>query len=350
MKLNKLIILILIVFFKTETLLSNNDLFSVNNILVEKKGKVSNNALADKAIKKGFDQLISKILLENDKNKVLNLNFNSIKQLVSYYRTSNVSDENKNKSEELVSFSVTFDKNKIHNLFYERGISYSKISDKEIYVLPVLIKDNEIFIFNNNYFYEKWNNISKNDLVEFILYLENIEVIQKINKNKNTLINLNVNDLFKEYSKKNSALILIEDNETDNKKVYIKANIQNKTISKSLKIGSQNLETQKYYEKIITETKKELINLVKSRSLIDIRTPSFLITKFILNKKSSLVELKSRINNIDLIDSIYVQEFNKDYMKLRIKYLGKLENIINQLKKENVDLKLIKDNWIIKVL
>jgi hypothetical protein len=350
MKLNKLIILILIVFFKTETLLSNNDLFSVNNILVEKKGKVSNNALADKAIKKGFDQLISKILLENDKNKVLNLNFNSIKQLVSYYRTSNISGENKNKSEELVSFSVTFDKNKIHNLFYERGISYSKISDKEIYVLPVLIKDNEIFIFNNNYFYEKWNNISKNDLVEFILYLENIEVIQKINKNKNTLINLNVNDLFKEYSKKNSALILIEDNETDNKKVYIKANIQNKTISKSLKIRSQNLETQKYYEKIITETKKELINLVKSRSLIDIRTPSFLITKFILNKKSSLVELKSRINNIDLIDSIYVQEFNKDYMKLRIKYLGKLENIINQLKKENVDLKLIKDNWIIKVL
>tara|TARA_Y200000002_G_scaffold200794_1_gene165713 strand:- start:785 stop:1837 length:1053 start_codon:yes stop_codon:yes gene_type:complete len=350
MKLNKLIILILIVFFKTETLLSNNDLFSVNNILVEKKGKVSNNALADKAIKKGFDQLISKILLENDKNKVLNLNFNSIKQLVSYYRTSNVSDENKNKSEELVSFSVTFDKNKIHNLFYERGISYSEISDKEIYVLPVLIKDNEIFIFNNNYFYEKWNNISKNDLVEFILYLENIEVIQKINQNKNTLINLNVNDLFKEYSKKNSALILIEDNETDNKKVYIKANIQNKTISKSFNIRSQNLDTQKYYEKIINETKKELINLVKSRSLIDIRTPSFLITKFILNKKSSLVELKSRINSIDLIDSIYVQEFNKDYMKLRIKYLGKLENIINQLKKENVDLKLIKDNWIIKVL
>ena len=30
-------------------------------------------------------------------------------------------------------------------------------------------------------------------------------------------------------------------------------------------------------------------------------------------------------------------------MKLRIKYLGKLEKIINQLKKENIDLKLIDD-------
>ena len=113
---------------------------------------------------------------------------------------------------------------------------------------------------------------------------------------------------------------------------------------------SQNLDTQKYYEKIIVETKKELINLVKSRSLIDIRTPSFLITKLILNKKSTLVELRSRIKNIDLIDSIYVQELTKDYTRLRIKYLGKLENIINQLKNQNIDLKLIGDNWIIKVL
>ena len=38
------------------------------------------------------------------------------------------------------------------------------------------------------------------------------------------------------------------------------------------------------------------------------------------------------IKNIDSIENIYVQEFNKDYMSLRIKYLGKLDKIINQLK------------------
>ena len=35
-------------------------------------------------------------------------------------------------------------------------------------------------------------------------------------------------------------------------------------------------------------------------------------------------------------------------MNLRIKYLGKLEKIINQLKKENINLNLINDQWIIK--
>ena len=37
-------------------------------------------------------------------------------------------------------------------------------------------------------------------------------------------------------------------------------------------------------------------------------------------------------------------------MNLRIKYLGKLDKIINQLKREKIDLKLINDQWIIKVL
>ena len=55
--------------------------------------------------------------------------------------------------------------------------------------------------------------------------------------------------------------------------------------------------------------------------------------KLDLNKKSNLVELNLRIKNIDLIENVYVQDFNKDFMNLRIKYLGKLEKIINQLKK-----------------
>ena len=95
MKLHKQIILILIVFFKTETLFSENNLFNVNNIEIEKKDKITNNALADKAIKKGFDQLITKILLKDDINKLSDLQFSSIKQLVTYYQITNITEEKK---------------------------------------------------------------------------------------------------------------------------------------------------------------------------------------------------------------------------------------------------------------
>ncbi len=346
MKFYKLIIYILIVFFKTETVFSENNLFNVNNIQLEKKDKISQNALADQAIKRGFNQLIEKILLKGDINKLSDLSFPVIKKLVSYYQITDIPDEKKTK--EFVNFSVTFDKDKVHNLFYEKGILYSEISDKELYILPILIKNNEIFIFNNNFFYENWNKIDNDNLIEFVLPLENIEIIQKINTYKNNLIDLNLKDLFKEYPNKNSAIILVEDNNIE--KIYIKSIIQGKNISKNLNLKKENIDKKNYYKKIIAVSKKELINLVKSRNLIDIRTPSFLNAKLDINQSINLVELNLRIQNIDLIENIYVEEFNKDFMNLRIKYLGKLDKIVNQLKRENIDLKLINEQWVIKSL
>ena len=69
-----------------------------------------------------------------------------------------------------------------------------------------------------------------------------------------------------------------------------------------------------------------------------------------LDKKSNLVILSSRIKKIDLIEDIFVQEFNKDYVNLKIKYLGKLEKIINQFQIENISLQLINNEWFIKTL
>tara|TARA_E500000178_G_C16925301_1_gene709160 strand:- start:194 stop:1240 length:1047 start_codon:yes stop_codon:yes gene_type:complete len=348
MKFYKRILIILIVFFKTETVFCENNLFNVDNILIEKKNKITNNDLANKAIKKGFNELITKILLKEDINKLSNLNFSSIKQLVTYYQITNIpDDENQGR---LVNFSVTFDKEKIHDLFYKRKIAYSEISDKELYILPIFINNNEIFIFNKNFFYDNWNEIYNDELIEFILPIENIEIIEKININKNDLINLPLNNIFQEYSGKNLALILIEDGKLSSEKIYIKSVIQGKNISKSVDLKKKNLTKKKYYETIILETKKELINLVKSNNLIDIRTPSFLNAKLDIKNKTNLVELNSRIKKIDAIENIYVQDFNKDFMNLRIKYLGKLDKIINQLKKEDIILKLVKDRWIIKAL
>jgi len=346
MKLYIQIIYILVIFLKTETLLSDNSLFNVNNIQLEKNDKTTNNSLANQAIKKGFDQLIKKILLKEDINDLKDLKFSSIKKLVTYYQ---ISDASKNKDGDLVNFSVTFDKDKIHELFYKRGISYSEILDRELFILPIHIRDNEIFVFNNNFFYKNWSQIYEVDLIEFILPLENIEIIQTINKDKNNLINIELNDLFKEYSKKNLAVVIIEDYKTT-KKIFIKTRIQGKSISKSLNLKIKDFDKENINKDIIIFSKEEIINLVKSENLIDIRTPSFLNIKLNLNKKTNLVVFNSRIKNIDSIENIFVKEFNKDYMKLRIKYLGKLEKIINQLNNENINLQLNKDEWVIKIL
>ena len=156
--------------------------------------------------------------------------------------------------------------------------------------------------------------------------------------------------MLKEYSNKNKALIFIEDSNISNKKVYFKTKIQGKKISKGINFKKQNLKTEELYRKIIDSSKDEIINLVKSENLIDIRTPSFLKIKLILNKKTSLVDFNTRIKQIDLIENVFVQDFNKNYINIRIKYLGKLDKILKLIKDKNINLQLINDQWIVDKL
>ena len=348
MKLNKIIILILVIFIKTGNVLSQDSIFNVNNIEIIKKTNTSNKDIANQAIKKAYLKLIDKILLIEDKEKISKMDFTKIKELVSYYQV--ISNVENDKKEDIVIFNIFFDKDKLHNLFYEKDISYAEITDKEFYLLPVLKKDDQYFIFNQNFFYEKWNDFEDNDLVEFILPFENIEIIQKININKNNLFDVEINTLFLEYSKKNQALLLIDDKNGIVEKIFLRANISGKKINKNLLIKNDFKEKEKNYREIIQRTRNEIIDLVKSQNLIDIKTPSFLNIKLTPNKNNNLAELHKRLNNIGLVDDLYVQEINSEYVLLKIKYLGKLEKIINELKKEKIILKQKNDEWGIKLI
>ena len=62
-----------------------------------------------------------------------------------------------------------------------------------------------------------------------------------------------------------------------------------------------------------------------------------------------MVELNDRLQNIDTIDGIFVQEFNNKYVLLKLRYLGKLDKIINQLKQQNLMLEFVSDQWNLKI-
>ena len=114
-----------------------------------------------------------------------------------------------------------------------------------------------------------------------------------------------------------------------------------KNIDKTIKLKTKNTEREKFYIEIINEISDELVNIIKSQNLIDIRTPSFLNARLLVSKKNNLVQLNRRLQDIDTIDGVFVQEFNNKYVLLKLRYLGKLDKIINQLEKKNITLKLL---------
>ena len=142
---------------------------------------------------------------------------------------------------------------------------------------------------------------------------------------------------------------MIEEKNSKIEKIYLRSRILGKNIDKNIVKNHEGTQKDRY-EKIISLIKNETTKIIKTQNLVDVRVPSFLNTKIVVNKKNNLVELNSRLKNIDLIDNIFIQEFNNEYVLIKIKYLGKLDKIIKKLKEQKIILQNIGDEWNLQIL
>ena len=242
-----------------------------------------------------------------------------------------------------------FDKTRIHDFFYNKNILYSDIINTEIILFPLFKKENKYFIYSQNYFYENWIKESSNSLIQYFLPVENIESIQKVNLIKDSIYDLDISNFFKKYKINNKVFteISINNNAAD---IFLIIKINEQKINKKIRIiKKENINDKDFYKKIILEINTIVTDLIKQQNLIDVRTPSFLNVKIILNNKNNLILLNNKLKKIDLINSFYVQKLNKDYALVKIKYLGKIKKIINKLKEENIYLKMHNGEWEIKI-
>jgi len=338
---------ILIILFKTGNVLSDNNIFNVNNVDINKDNSKENKNLTNLAFKEAFDRLTYRLLLEEDYRKVYKTDLNEIKKLISYYQVINPGNKENNKNK---SFNVFFDKDRMHNFFYNRNLLYADISDTEVVIFPLLKEDKKYFIYSKNYFYENWNKKASSNLIKYFLPVENIENIQKINLKEKDIYNLNITEFFQEYSDNNIVFANIEINK-DKANIFLNTKIEGKKIKKTISfLNKDEVSKSDFFDNIISLTNKVIKDLIKSQNLIDVRTPSFLNVKIKLNDQKNFVKFNNRIEKIDLIDNFYVQKLHKDYILVKIKYLGKINKIIEKLKEQNINLKMIAGDWELSII
>ena len=80
------ITVILIFLIQTGNVFSNTNIFDVDNIELNNLNDQNREKLLNTSIKKGFDQLMRKILQKKYLEEVLNLSLNEIKKLISSYQ------------------------------------------------------------------------------------------------------------------------------------------------------------------------------------------------------------------------------------------------------------------------
>ena len=343
MKNFKLIAFILIILIKTGNVLSVESIFTVNNIKIDKNAFKNKEELINLAFREGFEKLHKKILLEKDFDKVKGTSLRNIKNLVSHYQIV-VNEDEANENFELIN--LYFKRDKMYNFYVINNIKYSDVSGKVLQILPVLLSGEEIFIYDNNFFYENWLTNSKEkkiENIEYIFPLENLETIETIKKNQLNLSKVNLKDIFDEDTE-NDKLFIIINYEPKKTKFFIKGVISSKKIIKNFNL-TNNSEDIIEYPIILKFLKKEILELVKSQNIIDIGTPSFLNVNFSFYNQNDLFMFQNILSEVDLIENFNVREFNNKNAFIKIKYFGKINKIKEKLIEKDVDINFVDNHW-----
>jgi len=342
-----LFILSIIVFlFKTETVFSAETIYDVNNIQVSGKlnSNLDNNKLIEEAFRKAFLIFINKTLLEKDIEILSKTNIQIIKDFIF---THQIISQKKNIDEEItLTVNVKLDPKKINNYLSINNISYADISEISISILPILRKENNLFIFSDNFFYNEWNkteNDKKNteaQLINYNLALENAEDLFYINNNRENLELIDINKLNSLSEKQNKIFLIFTLNE--DAKVFIKAYFNEKEVIKNITLNNNSTDD---YNSLIMNV-KDLINQIwKEQNLIDINTPAYLDIIFDIKKINDFLKFRTFLDTIDIIDNYSILEITNKYAKIRMKYKGKISNLREKFLNEKININIENNEW-----
>ena len=342
-----LIITIIILIFKTETLFSANIVYDVNNIKII--GKITTDKdrerLIERGYRKAFNKFINKTLLQKDIDRLQGITINEIKDLIFSYQISE--NELTSKKENKVLLNVKFHQKKITNFLILKGISYSDVSDISLIIFPVLVTDKEVFLYSDNFFYKNWHQKEYTEQDSFITYnlaLESIEDLEYIISNKDNLESINIEKLVESYENKDYAIIVIY---FSNKKLraFIKTSIQKKEIIRNIKLKFDVKNRNESFALAIIDIKKEIKQIWKSQNLVDFSTPSFLDFSVDFSNINDFLKIKNILDKIQLIDNYSVLELTNNYAKLRIKYNGKIIKLKDKFRDQGVKVDINENKW-----
>ena len=337
---------IIVFLFKTETVFSAETIYDVNNIQVSGKlnNNLDNNKLIEEAFRKAFLIFINKTLLEKDIETLSKTNIQIIKDFIF---THQITSQKKSIDEEIIlTVNVKFDPKKINNYLSINNISYADISEISISILPILRKENNLFIFSDNFFYNEWNkteNDKKNteaQLINYNLALENAEDLFYINNNRENLELIDINKLNSLSEEKNKIFLIFNLNE--DAKVFIKAYFNEKEVIKNITLNNNSTDD---YNSLIMNV-KDLINQIwKEQNLIDINTPAYLDIIFDIKKINDFLKFRTFLDTIDIIDNYSILEITNKYAKIRMKYKGKISNLREKFLNEKININIENNEW-----
>ncbi|WP_415272159.1 hypothetical protein ABXT52_01660 [Candidatus Pelagibacter sp. Uisw_121] len=338
---------LLIVFFSTTY--SNANAFKVSDIEISSPFELNfkKNSVIDKGFQISFSNLISMITTSGDRKKIKNVPIKVLKGMINSFT---ISDEKFINNEYFANLETTFNKKKILKFLEDKNIFPSMPQKNKVLLFPIIMetKDNNIYLFNDNIFYDKWNEQKKSyDLLDYLLPSESIEDLIELQKMSNDIETYDFSNLINKYDITDSIILIITKEGSDIRTLS-KINLNN-----SLKLENKN------YSKVDILNNNDFSNIVKSLKQIyedqwkknnEINTSIKLpITISIDSKKTKkIIELEKALYTIDLVSDFNILNFNSESIQYKITYNGTPNIFLNDMRKKNFELEMKNNMWTLK--
>ena len=336
-----------IIIFSTTFLNANT--FKVSDIEISSPFELNfkKSLVIDKGFQVSFLNLLSMITTSGDKNQIKDI---KIKELKSMIDSFTISDEKFINNEYFAKLETTFNKKKILNFLEVKNIFPSIPIRNKVLLIPILVdtETESTYLFNNNIFYEKWNDIKNNyQLLDYLLPSEDLEDLNKLQEMSNSIETYDFINLIKKYDLDDYIISIIYKNKKE-VKILSKINLNN-----SLKVNNQKYSkislTNEYDFNMILENLKNLYeDEWKKNNEINtsIKLPLTISIKSIDYKK--IMYLEETLTNIDLVSNFYILNFNNKLTQYRIIYNGSPKTFFNDMNNRYFDLVIENNVWTVK--
>ena len=323
---------------------SEENVFIIDNVKVQ--GAIDINFSRDKYINKAFlvsfEILMFRILLSKDLTKISNIKLDKIRNLIDSFQ---ILEETYQKNEYKATFKIFYNDNKIKKLLIKKNISFSQPQNISAVFFPVLFVNDELQNFDENYFYNQWINVEiKNEPINFILPLDDLDDISKIKEMKNRIEEFNVGDLANKYNIKNYVFALL-DYRNKQLNIYLKTNFDGNEMSKNISYKLSNIKDESKLHFILKDLKIQITDIWKKANIVNLLMPLSIRIKFQHINFLDLDKLENTFDKISIIDNYALEEFNINHAFFKIYYFGNPKRLRTELLKFGYQLIDEQGHW-----
>ena len=301
----------------------------------------------DEGFQSSFSSLLSMITTSSDKNKIKNI---SIKELKGMIDSFTISDEKFINNEYFAKLETSFNKKKIFNYLDKKNIFPSTGKRNKVLLVPILVdtETESIYLFNNNIFYERWNDIKNNyQLLEYLLPSEDLEDLNRLQEMSNSIETYDFIDLLKKYDLKDYIISIIYV-DRDDVRIFSKINLNNSLKIDNQKYSKINLDNENDFNTILENIKILYEDVWKKNNEINtsIKLP---ITISIESKDyKKIMQLEDTLASIDSISNFYILNFNNKHTQFKVIYNDSPISFFDDMNKKNFELIIENNVWTIK--